>query len=350
MTLLRLSLIALFGLGLVNCSMPTDVKDTKDTSRNIEKYSKSLDDNSLSLKTDSHYIADGTGKIFGGARKDLGFERPNERFRELMDAKSDTARIRYATALCTSFEFQQWSGTGDDTVKKKNQMYAKAIRDFFVMFEGVINRNYVVDTAGTLGIPTPPDDRWKTLAAVAVAMSEIDPDQQAASDANHIDAESIYSLIVKGLGYKSKVNSGNAAPEFAKQVLDWEDEAVFLLQLRHNFFPAMVLSRFSNFGVGGSVEQGKDWFLGLNIDLPANSAKIQDQGITWLMASLETEGNLMRLGYGLEFNKGIIETLAGTKFQPPPAAQATPDLLKKIDELNARAQDIAKIYQTGKLP
>lgn len=344
---LRIPLAALC-LTLVHCSMPSDVKETKDTSKNIEAYSKNLDTNSDKLASDSHYIANGTGKIFGGGRKDLSFERPDERYKELVAAKGDTEKIRYATALCQSFEFQQWTGSTDDTVKKKYQLYAKGLRDFFAMFDSLINHNYTVDTDFVGGIPKPPDDRWKTLASVAVAMAEIDPDQQAASDANHIEAESIYSLIVKGLGMKAAANAGKNIPDYAKQVLDWEDEAVFFLQLRHNYFPAMVMARFSDFATGLDKEAGA-FLLGLKVNLPANATKIQDQGITWLMAAQETQRTISKLGYPLQFNRAILTTFSNTKFAIPDSVESSPELQSKIDQLNQHASDLQDTYKNGTL-
>lgn len=334
-----------FCLTLISCSMASDVHDTDQTSHDIKSISQDLDNNSKDLKNDSHYIADGTGKIYNGGLKDLSYERPEERLNELKNDTGNTDKIRDATALCQSFAFQQWTGTGDDTIAKKQQLYAKAMESFFAMFDSLINHNYQVDTS--IGpIPGPPDSRWLTLAAVGVAMSVIDPDQQAASDANHIDADSIYSLIVKGLGMKAAVNAGKTIPDYAKQVLDWEDEAVFLLQLRHNFFPAMVLSRFSDFASGFDKEAA-GVLLGINVTLPPNASKIQDQGIFWLQESQETQRTLVKLGYPLQFNKPILTAFSKTTFAVPSTMQATPQLTAVINQLNQIAGQIVDTFKTG---
>lgn len=370
MTNYKFIVVIAISLILVGCNMAGDVKDTKDTSKNIEGYSKELDDNSKKLKDDSHYIADGTGKIFGGGRKDLTFERPDERYKELIAATGDIEKLRYATAMVRSFEFQLWTGTGDDTVKKKNEFYAKAIRDFFAMTGSLIGFDHNVDTTmattllGDL-IPGCPSGRWKSLASIAVAMSEIDPDQQAASDANHIPAESIYTLILKGLAYKADANANKEIPEYATQVLAWEDEAYYFLQLRHNYFPAMVLSRFNDFskscgsqaetfgkafagGLLGGLFGGTPQLLSVNVNLPSNVAKIQEQGITWLEAAQETQRQLEQLGRPLEFNRGIKTIFSAVNFIAPPDEDTSVDLQAKIGTLNRRASELNDTYKTGK--
>lgn len=369
MTVKSRLVLALFSLVLANCSMPGDVKDTKNTSKSIEEQSRrlgdtseKLDQNTDKVAKDSPQINAQTGDIFYGARKDLGFERVDERFKEIVDDKaSDADKVLYATAMCGTYEFQQWVGHYNDSPQIKAELYHRALRDLFARLDGLIGHDYNVDTSvaklGSVELSKSLDNRWKSLASIAVALGEIDDDQATASMGNHIPPESLYSLIVKGLQYKEKYNRGENIPKYAHDVLDYEDEAVFLMQLRHNYFAAMVLSRFSDFSSSHSTKIYLESLLsgfgpsnsvlsGLRPVVPANRAKIEDQGILFLELAQQTQRDLVQLNVPLQFNSAIKTIFMQTRLLIPTAEQ-TPALAEAVRKLEQKISELRDTYKTG---
>lgn len=342
-------LVCLLALTLVRCSMTDDVKEAKDTSKEMNgKMDKMIDK--------SDVLVDRTSNLFADARKDLGFERVTTRYEDIVNAKGDSTKLLYATALATSYEFQQWTGTKSDTPELKERLNAKAMRDLLPRFESLIDHHYSPDTH--FGpFPTLPDNDWKSLASLAVVLGEIDQDQQIAAARAGIQTESLYSLIVKGLQYKKKSLYSTDIPAYAREVLAWEQEAVLLLQMRHNYFVAMVMSRFSDFCTGkmtgGKWSELTSWLdvkaLGRPLDLKyaSNIVKIQDQAVLWLQMAQETQRVLKMLGYPLQFNRGIMDIFSGVKFTAPAELVGLPIVDSTFSQLNQVTEELQNTYKSG---
>lgn len=364
MSLCKVLFLGVLALNLVRCSMPDDVKAAKDTSGEMNRK---LDN----MVEKSDVLVDRTSNLFGGARKDLGFERVKVRYDDIVAAPGASTKILYATALATSFEFQQWTGTKSDDAKLKDRMYGKAMRDILVRFESLIDHHYTPEIKWG-PFPGVPDNEWKSVASLAVAMGEIDEDQQIASLKAGVREESLYSLIVKGLQYKRKSLFTNDIPEYARQVLKFEEEAVLLLQMRHNYFLAMVMSRFSDFCKAnwGGIVKGEGvakvneiftWLdlsaLGKPVEIKyvSNIVKVQDEAVLWLQQARETQQVLKKLGYDLQFNSGIQQVFASVNFAKPknwvgyPVVEATyKDLYEVINDL--KKTYVTKAAADGELP
>lgn len=332
--------------GLVHCSMPNDVKDTKNTTDELNKKTGTL--NGV------------TGDLRDKSLKDISNERVNSRFEDLANAKTDISRLVAATSLCRSFAFQQWSGTGDETPQIKLDEEADAMFSLLPRLAALINQNYDLNKMNNI-LPSggAPDNNWKNLASIAAVMETIDRDQQAAAVKFGVPAESIYSLIVKGLQYKSIYNRDKSqVPPYAREVLVWEQEAVFMLQLRHNYLPIMALSRLSKFATSQSREamtfinawMGKS----LNIDQLDNAAKIEDQGVKWLQEALETQRVLKKLGYPLQFNYILAKIFGGVEIAIPADVKAnlaqTPELAATFNRLQKSIDEVKTVEKTGQAP
>lgn len=355
--------------GLVHCSAIDDVKDTKKTTDELNKKTGTLLDTTTDLRDKS--------------KKDVSNERIDARLDDLGKAKNDMTRIIKATELCKSFVFQQWSGTGTETsAESKMRLYKDAMFGLLPRLAAMINQNYDLNTMNSImpqnapPITTPsgilqnasgsasslagaPDDNWKNLASIAATMDLIEEDQQTAAVKSGVPAESIYSLIVKGLQYKAIYNRDKSlVPAYAVQVLIWEREAVFMLQLRHNYLPMMMMSRMSTYMTSESREAmalGKAWMgKPLSADQLDNGAKIEEHGVQWLQSALETQRVLKKLGYPLQFNNVLKTMLSQLNFEVPGEMKAnlteTAELSMALNHLQQSLDEVKKVQATAQAP
>jgi hypothetical protein len=347
--LISLSVLAL-SLSVIGCSMSDDVKEATETS-------KQMNHKMDGMATDTTVMKDTTSYLVNEGRKDLGFLRPDERYNDVLSAGGDTAKILEATALARSFAFQQWGKPGDTIPQREIQM-AEAIRLLLYRFEPLIDHNYSPDTS-FLTLPSVPSNEWRSAASMAVTLDEIDPDQQAAALKAGFPAESLYSLIVKGLQYKQKSAYTENIPFYAQQVLTLEKEAVLLLQLRHNYFLAMVMSRFSDYRTGDmevtkSLHAMWNWTK-VELGFPVNGKyienveKVKNEGLVWLQKAQETQQVLAKLGYPVLFNRGIQDIFQGFTMTPPAALLKGPMVEQTFSALDKVMKDLKQTYRTGKV-
>jgi|GEM_PF-6867270 len=356
-------------LGLIHCSAMDDVKDTKKTTESLDNKTSTLLDTTTDLRDKS--------------KKDISNERVNARLDDLAKANDDITRIIKATELCKSFVFQQWSGRSTETAEMKMDLYEDAMFSLMPRMAALIRKNYDLNVMNTIAPPnappvtTPsgvlqnaggmissmvgaPDDNFRNLASIASVMELIERDQRLASLKTGVPAESVYSLVVKGLQYKSIYNRDpSQVPAYAEQVLIYEREAVYLLQLRHNYLPIMVLSRLGNFASTDTQEAKaylKAWSGGqLDADQLDNAAKIEKHGVFWLQEALETQRILKTvLHYDLKFNNVLKTIFTQTHIAIPKEMKAdlvaAPELASALNRLQQSMDEIKKVQATEQAP
>jgi hypothetical protein len=337
-------IMSLFGFALLttaitNCSMGSDVKDTKEVSGRIENQSKQ--------------IVFGTNDIKMSGRKDISTERVIERFHDLQKASSDAERLSLATVLCSTFEFQQWVGRFEDDLTLKDRFHEKAIRIFTSQIVlPLLGRDIDLTTqiTGPLDVTGYGSgfltSTWRELAAVGVAMSEIDSDQAEACKANGVEPESIYSLVIKGLEFKDQRNRGETIPKYASRVLAFETELVTVLQMRHNFLMGMVMSQFSEF-TKTPLQEAMGVLNGVDLKLGnKNLAQIEDNGLQWMTDALQTQADLTRLHYPLEFNPYLGAAFAAARFALPHEVTISSAELKSFEEFVSKAKQLQNAYNS----
>lgn len=345
-------LLLIAAVGLVHCSMPDDVEETKNTSK--------------ALGRELAKVSELTEEFVYKGGKQLTNKDVRDIYNYLINAETHADRVLYATWFYSTFEFQQWHGLYNSDDKLKDELNEKGLRIVFAVVDAFTNRNFGV------GGRMPVTAHWTAAGALGIAMSEIDADQIKAAKRRSIGAVSVYDLILSGLKYKGAQARGEKIPSYARMVLANEEEAVFLLQMRHNFFPAMMLSEFSdldktifsmsNFGNIPSdlVNEVKNVFHGPKIRVhEATLEKIAEKGIGWLKSATETQDRLQELGYPLKFNKFVGRLFVLSKidyesatdktlFQTAPMVQ----LVKAVDRLKLSYINggAGPIFSKAKLP
>jgi hypothetical protein len=324
-------------LACLRCGMGKDVSETKKTSADI--------------KTISQEIATGTSKIIKFGRKGQVNEDLPIFWNDLMNSSTNPDRLHYATLLCSVFEFQQWTGTYGDTLELKNRLDSEAVRAFVAFIKAKIARNYEI------GGLMPVGQRWLALAAVGAVMSEIDADQADALKAYGVQPRSIYSMIIDGLGYKDADARGEKIPDFAREVLKGEKEVVFLLQLRQNFLPIMVLSEFTDLDrvimtLTNIPDIPSDWYgylKGLGFGFTANIGdenftKITGEGLLWISQALQTQRDLRKLGYPVVANRFLARLFIRSEFNFSGMTDQKGDVVSQIQLLSYGVDAIKQSY------
>ena len=245
-------LILVVAIFITGCSIKKDMEDTKRTTEDMKGISQSI-------KTSQEYLT-----ILARAGSSGAFTV--EQFERVKRAVKLSDKLELTTAYFAGMEYQYWLGWGQDTQELRESMWAKGIEMFFSHIDGLVDDDFPMDGSWwSLGYKL--SDEQETLGIVSVGMSKVSTEQERMTKKFGIKSYSAYDLIKEGLKYKADYEAGHSVPEWAVKVLRNEKTAIYLLQLRHNFYPLIVLSRMTN------VEDSPKWFLakslvqGIDIDL-----------------------------------------------------------------------------------
>lgn len=331
-------IVALSVLVLAGCSMPDDVKDTRKNSEDLRVEASKLGANAEVLKEETTKMNKGIEDVKHYGRKGTVDHDITYFFKLLEQSGSNTERCMRATQLIRTLEFQQWSGNGDDNVARKEDLDERGMEQFMGFAKSLISGNYDVgDKQGLylsrewrdrLSMVNPPDSRWLNVAALAANMHEVDVDQVAAAARLKIPISTIYSMIINGLSLKEAHDRGEKVPKYVETVLRFEPEAKFLLQMRHNFFPVMVLSEFTDidkeiFNRNNLMNFPLDLFDRINSVMrtgfkakltESNLTRIKKEAVDWGRNALDTQKDLEKLGIKLEFNPFAAQVFYNSEF------------------------------------
>lgn len=240
----KLLSIILVSTLFVHCSVNDDMDDMKETTNKMEKTTKKVSSSTEQLKNR-------TEDLYKGAREVISILNQNINFDDVIEIENSNISDKLLTAsiFFASMEFQHWQGDYEDSLEVRQELMRKAIQYFFWKIDGLIDDSMPVDTPKyTKVIPWLGENykNWLNLSVFAVAMSKIHEQQIQVAFKKSVPVYSIYSIIKEALDSKEKLLKGEVLPAYIEEVLKNEQVAIYLLQLRHNFYPLILASKISD--------------------------------------------------------------------------------------------------------
>ena len=227
---------------LCSCSMPKNMDDMKKTTQDMKKVTDKM------AKLTEH-IEKRTEDIFQGSREVVSVERQNISIDDVLNSDGFGKRLKRSMVYFLSMEYQHWTGNYKDDLKEREQLMAEAVDNFFSDIDDLIDDKMPVST------PIIPSfvpyfgraqRNWENLSILSLTMSKVHSKQEEYAKAHALKVYSMYSMITEGLAMEPKYNNGEKVPKWAESVIEHEHEAVYLLQLRHNFYPFLIASKITN--------------------------------------------------------------------------------------------------------
>lgn len=216
----------------VGCSLKKDMDKMADTTKKMDRKMGDLAKDTKGAKDAAINLGEKSAIAFG-------MPQVEEHYKELVEDTSTLGKLAHAISYFYAFPFQHWRGEHFESVESREESMALAVEKFFSHVNILVDDGLVVDKFFL-------DNEWLSLAAFSVGMSRIFPDQERFAKRNNFKPYSMYSLITEGLSMKARSEAGEGIPRWASIVLRHEQVAYYLLQLRHNYFPLVLVSRLSN--------------------------------------------------------------------------------------------------------
>lgn len=287
------------------------------TGCSLKETADNMEDSTKNIEEQSHQLAVRTEELLRGMRQVEANNTMKNSREELVSADGDTIKLQKAMVFFAAFEFQKWTGIYTDTPADLDELYSIAVQLFFTSVDDLIPDDFNVD-------PLMPGGNWRSLGALAVAMDFIDYKHRHHMEGAGKEAVSMYGLVTEALKQEEKVNRGETVPTWVMKVLEWKREAVFMLQIRHNYYPAMILCRLTPFE-SSLTFQIRQRYWGSSFPLAdVNYAQLKEWG-NWLRHGQETRDLLTSLKIRPKFNNSIQISFNNLKWEKPPERLLTED-------------------------
>lgn len=293
------------------CSVIKDSKEMKQTLGELNGKGDQLAKRISDVESEGTFEAtfrnfvDLTQRLFG----ENGYDGSSED-----GLNSDPDLVEYSKSAIQSLLFQFWKADYADTVATLDDRFALHVDVFFARLNKPIEHKYDVNILN-------PKRGYKGVGMLGAFLDTMRPEYEDALKKAGLPRLSLYDVIVLALKNRDG-GEKTLLPKTQAKVLQWKQEAVHVLQMRHNFLPVLVLGRITNmqddyfdwkvFGFR-SPTLAKFWLMlkgySFNLNDTNSQMKIDDEQLVlwteWLNAALETRQTLRDLGFETQYNSAF---------------------------------------------
>lgn len=316
------------------CSAKKDLDKMMDTTEEMGKTTKDMNNTTKEMNETTKEMGDRMEDAFHGLREGIGEEKMELHYEKLLEADTTGTKIEHALIFFAAMDFQHWQGDHEDDDKKRDQLIYKNVEYFFSKINDIVDDDQSVKTPL---LSSKKRNHWKALGALAVAMSKIHPDQQSLSEKLNFTPLSFYDILASGLKQKEQYEKGEDVPSWVEKVLEKEDVAIYLMQLRHNFLKGVILGEMSDFEEGwfdGMINKVGYAWMGSKVNLSEFNNAQMKKWVELLWKSRKTQELLEGLGEELQFNSVLVNSFAKVQFidyinYPPAGLETVPHPLFK---------------------
>lgn len=294
-----------------SCSLKETAEDIRDTSKDIKRQSEKIDTNSqhlarraddLALKESTEAFEKNITNLFGESDR---YERRNV----------EPDMVFFAESAVKALLFQMWKGNVYGA--SLDRYFELAVDSFFIRLTKHIPRDFVVDTRSyTNPINWIPSRSYKGVASLGARLSEVRPEYVEIVGRSDQPVLSLYDLIVLALQNRDAMMRTENLPLSVAKVLQWKQEAIYLLQLRHNYLPMLVLSRMSKFQDmnWGELSRLSFMYNKQEVNIRTMDPEQLKLWIKWLNEALETRRALAEMNIEPEYNRIFLKILSNIEF------------------------------------
>ncbi|MDR3608483.1 MAG: hypothetical protein P4M08_14030 [Oligoflexia bacterium] len=219
---------------------------------------------------------------------------------DMESAKTIEGKISAAGVYMMAYEFQVWSADGSDTQEERDLLFS----DAFIEFDKDL-RNYLGAQPST--DPTSSAPAMMNLYAIAATLHMENAQQIALLQKNpSIPKATMLSLIESVLRRNQLLQAGkiswNDLKPYEQQALANYKDLEYILQLRANLVPMLVLSKLTSLEYAGFVTKFLDLSMGFTADLQDLSVAETDTYTQYMQDANDTRDFLKSINVDPQYN------------------------------------------------
>jgi hypothetical protein len=319
----KISFLVVGAMILSACSAMKDADQIKSTSEDIKTQSvhlaKRTNDLEAELSQKESYVTFlGQMALLFGEQPAAGVEwgdyvtDPLSPFSGEKSLNSESDLILYSGAAVNAMAFQLWKGDYDEDISDLDTRFMFAAQVLFLKCLKHIPRDFNVDVYS-------PDRSYKGLASLGTNLEQTNVRYGAVVKSKGLPQLSFYDLMIMALRDRNSAQPNKLLPKATDMILQFQREAIYILQLRHNYFPMVVMSRMTKFPdlwAPGRWLMMHGWSSEDSIDL--DERQIGDHELKewtdFLNSATETRKTLRSIGITPEYNSSFSAILSHIDF------------------------------------
>lgn len=306
------------------CSVQSDVDSMIKTSQNIEDQSKHLSkrtddlERELVNKESNTTLNDFLDILFGDGK--FGAQPVTE-----------PTLLEEAGFAMESMHFQYWKGDYNEPLAVLDDFFSQSLEILFVHSSAHIPRDFNVNVLQ-------PGRDYKAIGSLGSQLGRMRAEYAANLTTSGLKNYSAYDVIVQALKNRDRFERTEALPKSTALVLQWKQDAIYMLQLRQVYLPVTVLARLTDFQDKKDLSwkfwdtRAWDAIVGgsLTIDFATNDPmrKIDPEQLKlytlWLNQSLQTRQDLIDICVEPQTNAMLNGILSKVKILLPTTGGASP--------------------------
>jgi hypothetical protein len=328
--------IIMMSVFTVSCSIQRDFDETKKTTKEMSEQTKQLKEYSehLSKRTDDLEAELTTKEAYAMVTLNLdNLFNPDT---------SESDQLLFAGAAVYSMLFQYWKGDYNEDLANLDARFALHIEVLMARSLRYIPRTF--DINPTLG----PNHEYKAIAALGAKLDQMNPAYQRALVKNGLPNWTLLNVMLEALKNRGAMVRTEMLPNASAMVLKYKREVEYMLQLRHNYLPVMVVARMTELSDQNVAERLLGTVTGYNVDLgidnPKGSASVDPEQLkewtSWLKSAVALRKELKEMGIQPQINTTLTKLLRSVNF----GKNRLMNLSGNLTPQQELARDFAKAY------
>lgn len=306
------AVVAVSGCGFIK-DMKNDMKGMKETlgdvSRKGDHIAKRTDDleREMKFKESANMFTYFMNALFG--ENGSGTVGPDSD-----RTNPEVELLLYADGGVRALMFQMWKGDyNESTVESLDKDFLLSVEALFVRVGKYIPRDFNLESMI-------PGRSYKALASLGARLDSTQDSFTKALATKSLPNMSLYTVMLEALRDRDAVEQTGLLPKTKTKILEWKGEAIYILQLRHNYLPMMVLSRISDFPDRNNFERFLMFLEGNQVNLnhadPTKSASNASliEWTKWLKGAVQTRAQLKEIGIQPKYNPVFGKLLKSLNF------------------------------------
>lgn len=315
------------------CSIQEKADRLSKTSDEINDNSRELKDNSEEINSNSEELLERTedleteltfkesyAELTSNLDRLFGADRAAQPLSEKITGTGEASLSReadqlvFAGASIMSMLSQYW-GPEDEKQKDSDEIefavldrrMALSAEVIFARITKHIPRTFKVDVLLT-------NESYTGVAALGAKLDEVRPEFLRNLKKAGLPAFSFYDVVIEALGNRRAKIRSERLPKTVSMVLQWKQEAIYMLQLRHNLLPLMVVARMTDLQDRSMVGKAEMAMMKQSVDLSKFDYEQLKIWSAWLKKAKDTREQLAKIGIMPELNSGMMAIVRNIDF------------------------------------
>jgi hypothetical protein len=330
---LTVGLFVLAGLA-TGCSLKKSLDETTSATQQMKDSTDGIrrDSDLLAARTDdmnSELTLDAsTGKVTDHLNILFG-EAPGQY------PANEVGYLKEAGIAINAMWFQYWKGNFNDVSQRLDERFELGADLLLAHVKEHSSLDHPIDKFY-------PDRNYLGCASIAVELDTVLPQFTESLARAGLGPYSFYDLVVDALASGGSKYYKGSYPLAVTKVLEYKQDAIYLLQLRQNYYSMMVYAELVEFAGHGMFERTPKYFMTQTVDLAPKSNEQLARWTRWLKAAKQTREDLVRIGIQPEYNMTFQKFLRGLDFGQE--AILSEPATTHLDDVGQARRDFAQAF------